>query len=141
MGAQQGGKAIWQVPLAFLSAMILGGMFGMTGLGEYSMMDQAVAVTVLVLGLMVATTARMSVPAGMLLVSIFALFHGYAHGAEMPAASSSLLYAAGFVFATTILQVMGISLGLFARNRNSLNLIRYGGWVIAVSGIYLVATT
>jgi urease accessory protein len=138
--AQQGGKAIWQVPLAFLSAMILGGIFGMMGLGECSMMDQAIAVTVLVMGIMVATATRMPLSSGMLLVSIFALFHGYAHGAEMPAASSSFLYAAGFIFATAILQVTGICLGLIARNRNSMNLVRSGGWVIAVSGIYLIAT-
>lgn len=138
--AQQGGKALWRVPLAFLSAMILGGMLGMLGMGEFSMLDQAIATTVLVMGILIATAKRLPVTAGSFLVGLFALFHGYAHGAEMPATSSGLLYGAGFVLATAMLHLFGIGMGLVARSTNSMIIIRIGGCAVAVCGIYLIFT-
>jgi urease accessory protein len=136
--AQQGGKAIWQVPLLFLSAMALGGMVGLFGLGELSITDQAIAATVLVTGILIATATRMSLRTGAFAVASFALFHGYAHGAEMPATASGLLYAAGFILATAILQSTGISVGLTARAKNSMGMVRAAGYAVAVCGIYLL---
>ncbi|HUA66609.1 MAG TPA: HupE/UreJ family protein [Alphaproteobacteria bacterium] len=136
--AQQGGKALWRIPLAFLSAMVLGGIVGMIGLGQFPMIDQGIAATVFVMGILIATTNRLSVGAGAVLAGLFALFHGYAHGAEMPATASGLFYGAGFVLATAALQLLGISMGLLARKTNSMRLVRIGGCAIAVCGIYLV---
>lgn len=136
--AQQGGKAIWKMPLAFLSAMVLGGALGMTGLGKFTMLDQAIATTVLVMGILVATAARVPATTAGFLVAGFALFHGYAHGAEMPATASGLFYGVGFVLATAILQSLGIGMGLLARTKNSMQLLRVAGCVIAVCGIYLI---
>jgi urease accessory protein len=138
--AQLGGKAMWRVPLAFLSAMALGGMVGMMGLGEFSMIDQTIAATVLVMGILIATATQMPVRAGGFLVALFALFHGYAHGAEMPATSSGLFYATGFILATAILQLTGIGLGVIARKTNSMKTIRLGGCAVAIYGVYLMAT-
>lgn len=138
--AQQGGKALWQVPLAFLSAMILGGMLGMMGLGEFSMLDQAIAASVLIMGILIATARQLPTRTGALVVGLFALFHGYAHGAEMPATSSGLFYAAGFVLATAMLHLLGIGIGSVARTTDSMRWARIGGCVIAVCGIYLIFT-
>lgn len=138
--AQQGGKALWQVPLAFLSAMVLGAMVGMIGLGTFSMMDQAIATTVLLMGILVATARQLPAALGAPLIGLFALFHGYAHGAEMPATSSGLLYGAGFIFATAMLQFLGIGMGLIAHATGSMRLVRAGGFAIALCGIYLIFT-
>jgi urease accessory protein len=137
---QQGGKTIWQVPLAFLSAMVLGGIVGMIGLGQFPMMDQAIAATVLVMGILIAAARQLPATVGASLVGLFALFHGYAHGAEMPSTASGLLYGAGFVFATGMLHLLGIGMGLVARRTQSMRLVCIGGFAVAACGIYLMVS-
>jgi urease accessory protein len=136
--AQRGGRALWAVPLAFVSVMILGGTLGMAGLGRFPLIEQAIAASVFTMGIFVATAARLPLSASVFIIGLFALFHGYAHGAEMPATASGLLYGVGFVLATMILHISGIGLGLAAQRMNSAKLVRYGGWMIAGCGIYLI---
>lgn len=135
---QRGGKAIWMMPLAFISAMALGGMLGMAGLGQVPIIDQAIAASVLIMGIFIATATRMPLGASVFIIGLFALFHGYAHGAEMPATASGLLYGAGFIVATAVLHLCGITIGLAAHKTNSMKIIRAAGYIVAACGIGLI---
>lgn len=130
--AQQGGRALWAVPAAFVAAMGLGGALAWAG-GELPQVETGIAVSVLALGLLVATRRRWAVPAGMAVVAVFALFHGYAHGLEMPQAASPALYAAGFVLATVFLHGVGIAGSLAGRRA-----VQVAGAGIATVGLALI---
>ena len=138
--AQRGGRALWMVPLAFVSLMAVSGMLGMAGFGQIPLLEQAIAASVLVLGIFLAVAARLPMWASVLVIGLFAMFHGYAHGAEMPATASGLLYGLGFVLATATLHLFGIGLGLAAQKTNSMNVVRCAGVAIAAGGIYLLVT-
>jgi urease accessory protein len=135
-----GRRAMRLLPLAFVSTMIVGGMLGMAGLGRVPLIEQGIAASVLILGIFIAMAAQLPLPAGAFIVGMFALFHGYAHGSEMPATASGWLYGVGFVLATLGLQVLGIGLGLTAQRLNSWKLVRCAGAAIAVCGVYLLCT-
>lgn len=134
--AQRGGCALWAVPLTFVSVMAVGGMLGMAG-GVLPLAETGIAASVLIFGILIATRSRLPLPASVFIVGLFALFHGFAHGVEMPATSSGLAFGMGFILATVSLHLGGISLGLVARRYGSVQLIRCAGVVIAVYGIYL----
>jgi len=97
-----------------------------------------IAASVLVLGLMVAASVRVSTAVSVMAVAVFALFHGYAHGLEMPQAGAPLAYAAGFAGATAVLHLCGIALGLSLNRMQGLS--RMGGAAIAATGVYLLAS-
>jgi urease accessory protein len=86
---------------------------------------------------MVAAAVRLPLPVSALLVGVFALFHGYAHGAEMPGSASGLAYGFGFVAATGGLHLLGIGPGLLAQRSGLARLVRYAGGAIAACGVYL----
>jgi urease accessory protein len=134
--AQRGGRALWLVPLTFVSIMVVGGILGMGGVG-IPYVEQGIAASVLVLGIFIASAVRLPLAASAAIVGLFALFHGYAHGAEMPATAAGLAYGTGFVVATASLHLCGISLGLIAQRFASTKLIRYAGGTIAGCGVYL----
>ena len=108
---QLGGRALWLVPAAFVATMAAAGLAGMAGM-QILDVEAGIALSVLVLGGAIALRLTMPVAVAMGLVAFFAVFHGYAHGAEMPEAASGLAYGAGFVTATAILHALGIGLGL-----------------------------
>ncbi len=134
--AQIGGRAGWAVPATFVGVMALGGALGMAQ-ANLPFVEPAILASVLVLGLLIAFAVRLPLAASIPLVGLFAIFHGYAHGSEMPAATSSLPYAAGFLLATTLLHSVGIGLGLFIQRATAAPLVRFAGATIAVAGIYL----
>jgi urease accessory protein len=130
--AQQGGRAPWAVPAAFVGAMGLGGVLAWSG-GVLPHVETALALSVLVPGLLIATRRRWTVTAGMMIAAVFALFHGYAHALEMPQAASPTLYAMGFVLATACLHGVGVASGLIGRRAMQL-----AGVGIAATGLALV---
>lgn len=111
LAAERGGRALWLVPTSFVGMMVLGGALGMSGV-EVPFVEVGIGVSVVVLGLVVAFGLDLPVAAAMALVGLFAIFHGHAHGAEMPETASGLGYGMGFVVATALLHVAGIGLGL-----------------------------
>jgi len=133
--SQQRGRAIWLIPLTFVSVMTLGGVFGLTG-AYVPGAELAIAASLLVLGGLVATFTRFQPGLAMLLVGFFALFHGYAHGREMPASVSGLDFSMGFVAATALLHGMGLALGFAVKNERA---IRWAGATIALSSLALIA--
>ncbi len=135
--AQLGGRARWLVPAAFLAAMSAGAVLGYSGV-EFSGTEQAIAASVFVIGLLVTISARLPVAAAMGLAGLFALFHGLAHGAEIPLTGHAFQYGVGFVAATTLLLVGGLAFGLFA-TRTTARWVNYAGAAIAIGGIVLFA--
>ena len=134
--AQQGGRALWVWPAAFAGIMLLGGAFGMAGIA-FPMVEPAIAASVLVLGLLVAAAVALPVWAGALLVALFALFHGNAHGLEA-VAGGAVAYAAGFAISTALLHAAGLGLGLFARAPGRALMLRASGGAVALAGAALL---
>ena len=110
--ARLGGRALWLVPASFVVTMAVAGVAGMAGFA-LPYVEAGIALSILVLGAAIALEMTMPVAAAMGLVAFFAVFHGHAHGAEMPETMSGLAYGAGFVAATAALHALGIGLGLF----------------------------
>jgi urease accessory protein len=134
---QLGRRALWAVPASFVAMMTVGGALGMAGI-SLPFVEQGILVSVLLLGLLVATATRIPVAASMLLVSVFALFHGHAHGVEMPVSAAGFSYSAGFVVATALLHGSGILAGLMAARFAKENWLRAAGGSIVACGCALM---
>jgi len=127
--AHLGGRALWLVPLAFVAMMAVGGAFGMAG-ANLPFVEIGLGLSVVVLGVAVATGFHLPTAGAMALVGFFAVFHGHAHGAEMPEFASGLEYGLGFVLATATLHASGISLGLLIGRLSD----AYGDRILQVTG-------
>ena len=136
---QLGRRALWCVPLAFVATMAVGGLFGFAGL-PLPLVEVGIAGSVLILGGLIALASRLSLAASMVLVGVFALFHGYAHGAEMIAGSTALWYSVGFMLTTALLHGAGLGIGLMAQRGLPARGLRLGGAVIAASGMWLLVS-
>jgi urease accessory protein len=130
------GNRLWQLPVAFMSMMVLGAMLGQTGF-TLPQEEAGIASSLLVLGLLLMFAIRLTSVSSMLLVGLFSVFHGYAHGAEMPQTLALIDYALGFILATSILHGLGIALGLLIRGMQSEKLLRIGGIAIGLTGAWL----
>lgn len=133
--AQAGGRALWAIPLAFLGMMAVGGALGVAGV-TVPYVETGIALSVVVLGAAVALRIEWPLAAATGLVGVFAVFHGYAHGAEMPETASGLAYAAGFLAATATLHLAGIAAGLAIGNLAAApRLLRIAGATMGVAGL------
>lgn len=139
VSAQIGGRAIWTVPITFVSVMALGGALGWLDVGLTSI-ELGIAFSVLFLGIAIAADRKMPVRIAMGAVAIFATFHGYAHGAEMPVVANPLRYAVGFMTGTALLHIAGVLIGDIAQHyaRGKL-LLRVAGAAIAGAGTWFLA--
>jgi urease accessory protein len=139
-GAQLGQPAIWLLPVTFPLVMASGGVAGVLRV-PLPMPETAIALSALVLGAAVAVRARVPFAAAVAVVGVFAIFHGHAHGVELPRAANPLAYGAGFVVATGLLHLSGIAIGALSRWPAGTRLIQglgaaiaaLGGWFLAVS--------
>ncbi|MBI1416280.1 MAG: urease accessory protein [Limimaricola sp.] len=141
--AQLSGRALWLVPAAFVAMMGVGGALGMYGVG-LPFVETGIAVSVIVMGAVVALGLRAPVAVAMALVGVFAVFHGHAHGAEMPANTGGLDFALGFMVATATLHAIGIALTvavLRLASARSLPVLRTAGGLAAVAGLGLLTGT
>jgi len=137
--AQMGGRAVWLMPLTFVMVMILGGMLGMVTL-PFVFVEHGIALSLLVMGGLIAATIRLPMIASMMLISVFALCHGYAHGNEMLPGLSMVSYAAGFAFATALLHLSGVGLALGVNKIGRLHWLRLSGVVTALVGAGFLLT-
>ena len=133
-GAFLGAPAIWVLPVAFPLVMAVGGAMALAGV-PFPAVELGIAVSALAIGLMVALAQKPPLWVAGLVVAFFALFHGHAHGAEMPAAASPTAYAVGFVIGTGLLHLAGIGLGLLAGSQAGRMAVRGLGGVIAAAGL------
>ena len=132
-GAVLGGSAIWLLPVVFPLVMAFGGALGVMGIPLPSV-EVGIALSALVLGCMVLFAARPPLWVAAVIVGLFAVFHGHAHGTELPEAASPLAFSIGFVLATGLLHLCGILLSLLNRWQPGRAVVRAGGAVIALAG-------
>lgn len=132
-GAQLGAPAVWLLPVAFPMVMAVGGFLGLIGV-QVPGVEIGIALSAVVLGGAVWKELRPPLGIAAALVGVFGLFHGHAHGAELPAGGDPLLYSIGFVVATGTLHAAGIGIGLVHRWPTGRTLLRGAGAVIAVTG-------
>ena len=133
-GTQLGNPAMWLLPVTFPMVMSMGAMMGLLGI-PLPGIEIGIALSAILLGAMVLGEARPKLFIAAAMIGIFAIFHGHAHGAELPAGQSGLLYSMGFVIATGCLHAMGIALGLVHRWPAGKFALRGTGAFIAVMGV------
>jgi len=133
-GAQLGSPAIWVLPVAFPMLMAVGGVLGLLGV-PLPGIEIGIALSALFLGVMVLGERRPRLAVAVAVVGVFALFHGHAHGTELPAGQSALLYSMGFVIGTGTLHGVGIGMGLAHRWPAGKVLLRAAGACIAIAGL------
>ena len=133
-GAFLGRPLIHALPVVFPVVMVLGAALAMFGV-RLPPVELGIALSVLVLGGAIALAWKAHVPVAMLVVATFALFHGYAHGRELPSAADPVGYSVGFVFATGLLHVIGIGIGVIADRPRGVLIVRALGIAIACIGI------
>ena len=136
-GAQLGAPAIWVLPIAFPLVMAMGGMLGFMGV-PLAGIEYGIAASAILLGAAVACEVRAPLVVAALTVGFFAVFHGHAHGTELPPGQSALLYSMGFVIATGCLHAVGIGIGVVHRWTWGQRLLRAAGAVVAVGGVFFM---
>ena len=132
--SQLGRPAVWLLPLTFPVVMVMGAVVGWSGV-TLPWLETGIAATVIALGAVIAFALRPSVAVSAALIGLFALFHGFEHGATLPPHGTPLLYGAGFVLATLLLHAVGLGLGLLVRYPVAL---RMAGGAIAAIGVVLL---
>lgn len=140
LASRLGGRAIWQVPPIFVMLMAAGGSLGVAGIAV-PYVETAIAISVVVLGAIVALDVKLPMAAAMGIVGLFAVFHGHAHGAEMPASAGGTAYAAGFLLATALLHILGISLGsaiAYIAGIRGRSVVQAVGGSVAVAGVSIL---
>ena len=136
-GAQLGAPAVWLLPVCFPMVMAMGGMLGLIGV-HVPGIEIGIAASAILLGAAVMSEARPPIVVAAALVAVFAIFHGYAHGTELPAGESGLLYSMGFVIATGCLHGVGITIGTLHRWRWGQSLVRLAGAGVALAGVFFM---
>jgi urease accessory protein len=136
-GAELGAPAIWLLPVTFPIAMAFGGMLGLIGV-PLPGVESGIALSAVVLGVAVLTAWRPPLWMAAVVVGVFALFHGHAHGTELPAGTSGLLYSIGFVVATGLLHAAGIGIGSIHRWDWGQATLRAAGAGVATAGAYFL---
>jgi urease accessory protein len=132
--AMLGGRALWAVPGSFVAMMLIGGALGVAGVAVPAV-EIGIAVSVLVLGFVVALGRSWSLGSAMALAGGFAVFHGYAHGAEIPAGAGALSYSLGFAAASAVLHLAGKGAGMVTLGR--WKIARPAGAAVAIAGLVL----
>ena len=133
-GAFLGKPAIWILPIVFPLVMAMGGAMGVAGI-PIPAVETGIAASSLVLGLLIAAGARLPLAVAMVIVGAFAIFHGHAHGTELPHAANPIAYSIGFVVGTGLLHTAGIALGFITSIPKGEVVGRAAGGLIAVAGL------
>jgi urease accessory protein len=136
-GAQLGAPAIWLLPVTFPMVMAVGGFLALVGV-PLPGVEIGIAASAILLGGLVAAQSRPPQWLAAAVVGLFAVFHGHAHGTELPAGQSGLAYSAGFVVATGCLHGAGVAIGLVHRWRWGQAALRAAGAAIGAAGVYFL---
>jgi urease accessory protein len=136
-GAQLGTPAIWLLPVAFPMVMAVGGMLGLMGV-PIPGIEYGIALSAIMLGAAVMFEYRPKLGIAAALVGFFAIFHGHAHGTELPPGQSAMLYSSGFVIATGCLHAVGIGIGTVHRWDWGKKALRAAGAMVAVGGVFFL---
>jgi urease accessory protein len=134
-GAFLGRPLVFALPIIFPVVMVCGAVLGMIGV-SLPPVEIGIALSVMILGICIALPLSAPIPIASAIVAIFAIFHGYAHGRELPSAADPIGYSAGFVLATGLLHVLGIGIGLLSNLPVGMTAIRGLGGAIAAAGVW-----
>ena len=140
LAALLGGRALWLVPASFVAMAAAGGLLGARG-APLPLLELGISASVIVLGLAIALQAKLPIAVVAGLAGLFGIYHGYAHGAEMPATASGVEFGAGFLATTAVLHLAGIGLGLRIKDLASRPAARFaqaGGVAMALVGAELL---
>lgn len=141
LSAQIGGRAIWTVPCTFVAVMAVGGLLGWLDVG-LTATEAGIAFSVLALGIVIAADRKLPLLAAMTAVAIFGMFHGYAHGAEMPDVAAPVRYAVGFLTGTALLHIAGVIIGDISQHYSlGKVLLRVAGGAIAGAGALFLSAS
>ena len=141
VAARLGGRALWAVPVSFVATMAVAGAIGMRGI-VLPGLETGIALSVVVLGTLVALRVRLPVSVAAATVAVFAVFHGYSHGLELGGARSGIAFGLGFTAATAMLHLTGIGVGVMTERIGvsfSQRFARAGGSVMVLAGVVLLA--
>jgi urease accessory protein len=141
LAARLSGRTLWLLPLSFVTMMIAGGIAGAGGIG-LPFVELGISGSILVLGFVIALGRQIPTPVAMALAGFFAIFHGHAHGTEMPVDAAGFAYGAGFALATAFLHAAGLAVGIGADRPVgawSAKASRVAGGVMAAAGAGLMA--
>ena len=133
-GAQLGRPAVWLLPIAFPMMMAFGGMLGLVGV-PIPGVELGIAASGVVLGAMVLGEIKAPLTASLIMVGIFAIFHGHAHGTELPPGQNAMLYSLGFVISTGLLHATGIGIGTAHHWKSGKYLLRGAGAAVMIGGL------
>ena len=136
LAAQMGGRAFWMLPATFISCLLVGMLAGMGFFGK-PVIEAVILSSVLVFGGMMVSAKKLPLWASIFVVGFFALFHGHAHGTEMPTDTARHLYTVGFLATTGLLHWMAMGSVIVARHYGKTSLVRYAGAAVIVSGVAL----
>lgn len=134
-GAQMGGRSVWTLPVTFPLIMAMGGLAGMLGL-QLPGIEVGIALSIVALGGAILFAWHPAEIIALLLIAVFAVCHGYAHGVELPRAADPADYAVGFVIATGLIHLLGIGVGLALGKPYGGRLARALGGAITLGGLY-----
>lgn len=138
LSSQMGGKALWTVPATFVIVMFFGGIISMANIPLFAI-ELGIALSVLSLGLIIGFGKKLPPLFAMAFVGFFAIFHGYAHGNEIPNLARPVLYSLGSIYSTAGLHITGLFLGeIFRRFRSGKIMFKATGFIIAAIGIYFL---
>ncbi|MBK7405047.1 MAG: HupE/UreJ family protein [Phycisphaerales bacterium] len=136
-GAQLGKPALWLLPVAFPMMMAVGGFLGLIGV-PIPGIEIGIACSAIVLGAMVLLEAKPPIGLAVAIVAVFAVFHGHAHGTELPENENAIFYSIGFVIATGLLHLVGIGIGTVHRWKRGQVALRAAGGAVALAGCYFL---
>jgi urease accessory protein len=134
--ALKGGRALWLWPLAFVSVMVVGALLGMAQI-QLPFVEPAILASVVAIGLLVALAVDCPLWVGAAIIAAFAVFHGHAHGTEIPESANGVHYLAGFAAATVLLHAAGLGLAVACLRGRQPALIRVAGAACVITGCWL----
>ena len=137
-GAQMGGRKIWSLPMSFPLIMCVGALIAISNIFAFIFVEQIIALSVIVLGLIIFIKWSPNELIAILVISIFALFHGYAHGVELPSANDPLSFIIGFVLSTGLIHLFGIGTGYFCDKFYNGKLSIIIGILITITGLIFI---
>lgn len=136
--ALKGGRALWLWPATFVGVMLIGGVLGMAHI-PLAYVEPAILASVAALGILVAVAIDLPIWLGALVIGVFAVFHGHAHGSEVAETVSGAEYMAGFATATASLHALGIAFALLMNRMHAQALVRVAGLGCVLLGVGLIA--
>lgn len=136
-GATLGRPLLIALPIVFPMLMVVGGVLGISDV-PLPYVEPGIAMSVVVLGLAIAAAWRAPVAVAVAIVAVFGVFHGFAHGQELPESAAPAAYAAGFVLSTGLLHLAGIAIGALKALPRGTQMLRASGALIAATGVWIL---